>query len=755
MTLLPRCSTCLKGIILTLFCLNFNQAWSNSSAKNSLITTHPKVGLVLAGGGARGLAHIGVIKALEERNIRIDSISGTSMGALIGGLYASGLSIKEIEAFAMHLDWEQILNDNPPRHFLSFRRKQDQYDYFIPGEIGMNYWKLLFPSGLLQGQQQYNLLEGLIINSPSQGRINDFSQLPIPFTAVATDIESGDTVLLQQGNLARALRASMSVPGVFAPVKMNNHLLVDGGLTNNTPIDVVRAMGAEIVIVSDIHTPKFKKEDLNSFVAISDQIISSLTTNNTLAQLQTLKPNDIHIKPQLDNLTASDFSQAAKMIALGYSATTSQNQALSKLAQTKPRAKSIDNPYPPIIHQIQIKNRTRLSTQMIREHIQQPLNQFFNKTLLDTNLATLYGMGFFQLLHYDIQAQNAQNTLVIYAEEPSWGPNFFKLKFDLASNFYDTNIFNLGFRHTYMPANSMGGEWRNEFQLGDTLVFHSAYYQPLNNRHEYFLKPFAKYKDHVYKIVSQDNRNLFSEFRLEQQTISTGLNFGYNFSTNLNISAKIYSEMGEIAIGPKSSNQTKRTYQDTILALQLAYDTLNQAAFPDHGTRLQFEILNNRQNLIPSNLGEEWQIEFSRFFNEGRHTVNTYLQYSEVNKADPNNIHTFKTLGGFQRLSGFADDALFGSQLAFGRLKYQYRLSGDSSRSLNFPLYIGATLEAGNVYDRNAKDTRKTAFKWDNTLKAGSLYLGLNSFLGPVYFAYGYHDNQNQSLYLYFGKEFY
>lgn len=741
----------LPTFIFIILCFKINPACSNPTHPTA--TYDQKTGLVLAGGGARGLAHIGVIKALEEQGVRIDYISGTSMGALVGGLYASGLSIQEIETFATTVEWEQILNDNPNRLFLSFRRKQDQYDYHIPGELGMRNWSFLFPGGLLQGQQQYNLLAGMITKSPSQGQISDFSKLPIPFSAVATDIESGKAIILNQGNLAHALRASMSVPGVFSPVRINNHLLVDGGLTNNTPINVVREMGADIVIVSDVHTPLYRKEELGTFVKISNQILASLTTKNSLTQLKSLKANDIHIKPNVAGFTSSSFNLVQNIIDAGYQAGIAKSTALAKLPNAS-APKSPNASAPLIIHDIQINNNTHLSHQMIRQHLHQRLNQPLNNDLLEQNLATLYGMGFFQLLTYAIEQQDNKNTLVINAEEPSWGPNFFKIKFNLASNFSDNNTFNLGLRHTYMPANSMGGEWRNEFQIGENRLFSSAYYQPLNDQHEYFLQPFIKFTDHVYKITDQDERNLYAEFRAEQQTVSTGLTLGYNISTNLNVSLNLYAENGDILVGPKSGAQLKRNYQDNVLALKIAYDTLNQVSFPEKGSRFQLDVLNNRDGLSPTDLGQEWQLETSQYFSINRHTFNAYVQYIEANNGKTDDVHAFNALGGFQRLSGFSDDSLLGNQLAFGRLKYQYRLSGNSGSSLNFPLYLGATLEAGNVYDKKAIDPQKRTFSFDNLLGAGSVYFGINSFLGPVYLAYGYHDTHNQSLYLYFGKEF-
>lgn len=735
-----------------------NTMTSSSQVKNPNIK-RPKIGLVLAGGGAKGLSHIGVIKALEAQHIPIDYIAGTSMGALVGGLYAAGLSSAEVETFATELNWDQSLEDSPSREYISFRRKQDQYDYFVRGELGMKDWQLSFPSGLLQGQQQYNLLEDLILFHTQK---TNFNELPIPFRAVATDIETGDAVILKQGSLSKALRASMSVPGVFTPVEINNKLLVDGGLVNNTPIDIARQMGADIIIVSDIHSPRSKRESLTSFIKISDQILSGLTLNNTLAQLDTLTKKDIHLRPDLKDFGSADFNQVTNIIKKGEEAVIKQQAKLDalkkKLGFSEDNLKAIKKHQTeritPIIHQIEIENTTELSNTMIERNIQQKINTPLDRVQLRQDLSYLYGMGHFELITFSVERNNQVNTLKIKATPPSWGPNFFKLKFNLASNLYDSNNFNIGLRHTYMPTNSMGAEWRNEFQIGEVKKLRSEFYQPLTDTHEFYIKPYIDYSDQLFDFVDIEDPNNLAIVRLEQTISTAGLDIGYNLSSNLNISTSAYLEHGELALGPKSAQQIKQNYDDHILAIKLSYDTLNQVTFPEKGSRLSLSALSSADSFGSTHQSQEWAIDYSTYHSIGRHTFNFFAEYNDLSTKNDDEIHRFYTLGGFQNLSGYAEHDLIGDKKAFSRIKYQYRVSGESSSLLNFPFYIGGTLEAGNTYNQNAVNENKRHFSFDNTKQAGSIFVGMNSILGPVYLAYGYHNATQQSVYLYFGRRF-
>ena len=247
--------------------------------------TRPRICLVLSGGGARGMAHIGVLKVLEELKIPIDCIAGTSVGAIVGGLYASGMTAQQIDATMRSLDWQEAFRDTPPRQDLAFRRKQDDRNFLVQLPLGLKHGKILLPKGFIQGQKLQETLRQLTLPFNNG---TEFDLLPTPFRAVATDLETGNAVLLERGDLAIAMRASMSAPGVFAPVELNGRLLVDGGLAENLPINVARSMHADVLIVSDVSFPLQARASLDSALSISNQMLAIMLHKDTDRQRASL-----------------------------------------------------------------------------------------------------------------------------------------------------------------------------------------------------------------------------------------------------------------------------------------------------------------------------------------------------------------------------------------------------------------------------------------------------------------------------------
>ena len=290
----------------------------------------PRIGLVLGGGGARGAAHIGVLKVLESQRIPIDVIAGTSMGAVVGGLYASGMSASELEKLAGSLDWAAALKDRSGREFLSFRRKQDDSEFPVDLELGLRGTDLVLPQGVVQGQKLDLLLRELTLHV---SRISDFDQLPIPFRAVASDIEQGTRYVMQRGDLSTAIRASMSVPAVFAPVEVDGRLLVDGGITGNLPVDVMQQLGVDVIIAVDVEFPLFDREGLNSALAISEQMLTILIRKETLRQIEGLGERDILIRPDLGLFGSSNFGEIEETIGPGEAAAREQLHKLAALAR--------------------------------------------------------------------------------------------------------------------------------------------------------------------------------------------------------------------------------------------------------------------------------------------------------------------------------------------------------------------------------------------------------------------------------------
>src|SRR6204780_4206654 len=289
----------------------------------------PRIGLVLSGGGARGAAHIGVLKMLDQLHVPIDVIAGTSMGAVVGGLYASGMSGEQIQHALSSLDWQGGFRDRPPRTELDYRRKEEDREYLVNLPLGIQGRRLVIPKGLVQGQMLTETLRQLTLPVAA---ITDFDRLPTRFRAVATNLETGNARIIGDGDLTTAMRASMSVPGLFAPVEYRGELLVDGGLTDNLPIDIARAMGVDVLIVVDAGFPLQPRKSLNSLPGITNQMLSILLRKDIERDLATLGPNDIVINPQLGDFTSYDFPNTMKIVHAGAVAAEVAMERLSALA---------------------------------------------------------------------------------------------------------------------------------------------------------------------------------------------------------------------------------------------------------------------------------------------------------------------------------------------------------------------------------------------------------------------------------------
>ncbi len=290
-------------------------------ACNPVANARPKVGLVLGGGGAAGVAHVGVLKVLEENNIPIDMIAGNSMGAIIGGLYASGMSADELEKTVNTLEWLDLFEDSQPRKDQRFHQKEVNSGFFNSFELGLRNGELKSPSGLVTGQKLMFELRSLFT---PVNHIQNFDQLPIPFRAVATDIETGKPIVLKKGNLAQSVRASMAIPGMFSPVRIDGRLLVDGFVSNNVPVDIGRQMGADILIVVNIPTFLEKQAELDSAVSVGLQAMRLMMLKTTQPQLEKMQPQDILIEPGIKDIGNLDFDRVSETIPLGERAAREQ-----------------------------------------------------------------------------------------------------------------------------------------------------------------------------------------------------------------------------------------------------------------------------------------------------------------------------------------------------------------------------------------------------------------------------------------------
>jgi len=371
----------------------------------------PRIGLVLGGGGARGAAHVGVVKVLKEMHIPIDCIAGTSMGAIVGGLYASGLSPEEIGREIREMDWDDVLEDKPPRPERQSRRKRDDDLYLVKKQLGYESGQLELPLGYIQGQK---LDLELVRLTQHVATISHFDELSIPFRAVATDIETGDEIVLSSGNLARAIRASMAVPGAFDAVEMDGRLLVDGLVTNNVPLDVARKMGADIAIVVNVGTPLKERSEITSALAIIEQYSNIVGQQNVMRQLDTLRETDIYIQPELGDISTSDFNRAADTIGFGADAARTAGAKLAKLAITSAgygdhlAARRGQVWEAPIVGFVRIENQSKIGDDVLAHPFQALIGKPLDRRTLKRSIEELYGWNIFESIRYEIMEEEGK-----------------------------------------------------------------------------------------------------------------------------------------------------------------------------------------------------------------------------------------------------------------------------------------------------------------------------------------------------------
>jgi len=703
----------------------------------------PKIGLVLSGGGARGAAHIGVLKALEKMDISIDMIAGASMGAIIGGLYASGYSAAEVEQIVHDIDWRHIFDDRTERKDRQFRQKRVSDDRLMNFKLGFKDGKIIFPKGLIKGQKLILQLKELTY--PVQN-IEDFNRLPIPFRAVATDIETGQAVILDQGDLGLALFASMSIPALLPPVEIDGRLLVDGGVANNLPIDIVRKMGADFIIVVDVGSPLLQKDDIESVLKVTDQLIRLLGRNNSLRQIDDLKKSDIDhviIRPDLGEITTGDFMKIAAAIPRGTEAAMAFEEKLKPYA-TIAGLHLVTHKLDPVIDFVRIKNNTRLSDKVILKHLDIKTGLPLSPAELNEKIARVYGLDAFERVSYELIEEDGRTGLLIDAKGNSIGKNHIRFGLLLSDNLKGDSSYSLLSNLTMTEINDLGAELRFDAEIGENLLLSGEYYQPLNIISNLFLSGEA--------AASARNSNVFEEGQITEELRIAAI--------DLNAYAGVLlGTWGEAKVGLSRQwvkireNDRKFSFfgGDKFISAgwnaQINADTLDRVNFTRKGWRVNLTYYGARKILGGDNEFNQFQARGRYVTSFGRNTLDFTLQAGGTFSRSGQVPSAF-SLGGFQYLSGLSRDQLRGAFMGYGAIRYQRRLTAEQLNVIDLPIYIGASLEAGNTWDT------KEDVGFNALIFAGSVFLGVESPLGPIYFGFGLTDRNEQSLHFSLGQSF-
>jgi len=709
--------------------------------------TDEKLVLVLSGGGARGAAHIGVLKVLEELHIAPDLIVGTSMGSIVGGLYAAGWSPEEIENLLSTIDWNGIFSDKIPRSELSFRRKQDDRPILIQARLHFKGLKPYLPAGILGGQRLEILMDALQTESASAKHLDD---LNIPFRAVAADIASGQAVVIDNTSLATAMRASMSIPGAFAPVELDGRKLVDGGSVANLPVGVAKQLGATSVIAVDISSPLIADEDeLESFFSVFNQLNSLLTVGNRDRDVALLDDNDVLVQPDLGDISFVGFDRALEAVGIGETTAREMADTLARFATendeewdeyiTRQRRRPRE---PMTIDRVRIDNTSQVSDAIVRRALSlKPPETYEPKSLLK-DLMQLHSLRYFGIIDYRIEGDEGDRELVITTPPRPSGRGSIQVGFGFSDDFDGGIGYSLSARHQLLAVNRLGGEWQNVVQFGTVGLFQSQFYQPLDGAMRWFVEPSVGFRRELAELWADGDPVV--QYQLE--SIAAGFAAGRVLGRWGELRATAFT--GDVKGAPRIGDPSYPSDDERRGGFNLGFavDTVDQIAFPRHGVEAHAYYERSSEALGAENDTDLAAVRVGYSFSLGHNTLTPYLEYGENFESTTDYLNLFK-LGGLGRLSGRGDNELLGEKLALARLLYYYRLTNFHAAGFHFQLYAGASLEAGNVY------AREESITGSSLLTAWSLFVGADTPLGPVFLGYGRSEDRDR-FYLAIGDRF-
>ena len=704
----------------------------------------PTIGLALSGGGARGLAHIGALRVLEELRIPIDYIAGTSMGSVVGGLYAAGLSPDDIERAMLEMDWVDIFDDRPRRSEQSFRRKQDDRSDYLDFEIGLKHLKPVLPKGLIAGQK---LTLAIKVPELYTSIDQDFDDLPIPFRAVATDIENGEMVVLGSGSLVHAIRASISVPGVFAPVSLQGRYLVDGGIARNLPVDVVKDMGADIVIAVDVGRPvdEVTVEDIRSVLDVTRQTSHIYTKQTSQAVLPLA---DVLMRLRLEGFGTVDYDRTPEIIEEGKAASKLYVDMLSALSvpggeygkflQQQRRGRS----GPWRIDRVELFNRSRVHDGVLERRIGIQPGDTLDLYRLEYDLGRIYELGLFGVVDFELDERREGNALTILTGEKYYAPNILNFGFELVDDLEGRSRAGFLIRYTRLEMNRFGGEWRTDFRLGQSREMRSEWFQPLEPSRTLFVAPFVRASYDVQDIYNEGTRA--AEYLSRE--LAAGLDLGIQIWRFGEVRAGLFTSSVDRRFQAGCGDLPTGERERAGFTAEALFDTLDDPDFPASGGSMRVALYSARRDIGGDEDFDRLEADWARFFSVGGNTGFLTLSCGSSLETDLPYDEQF-LFGGPQSFSGLRYGEERGQHFGVGRVGY-YRQVMEGMPMLGTALYIGGWFEAGNIW----MDRGDASF--DDLRYAGSIVLGVKSIIGPIQAGYGYNDGDESSVFLTIGRQF-
>jgi NTE family protein len=730
-------------IIATILLASFSmlgQDQKNGTANGK----RPTLGLVLQGGGALGLAHVGVIAWLEEHHIPVNYVAGTSMGGLVGGVYATGRNAAEVREVVNGINWDEVMSGQTPFNDLSFRRKEDSRDYPNSLEFGLRKG-VQFPAGFNSGQQVSLILDQV---SLPYSEIQSFDDLPIPFACVATNLVTGQPQVFRSGSLSLALRSTMSLPGIFTPVRTKDAIYADGGLLENIPVDVAKKMGAGLTLgVHLAEAPLSPDASLSSFAVLGRSISVMISAN----ELRSMEDVDLLISVPLQKYGSLDFDKADEIIKAGYDAAAAKAQVLSTLsvddatwnqylADRAARRRTAAIPEFIAVDGVNGHLSKRVETQMA-DVIGKPVDY----DQLNDEIMRLKGIGRFSTLSYELTERNGQQGLLVKTEENSYGPPTVRPLILVDGSSLSNVTFNMGARFTFLDIGGFRSEWRTDVILFSQYGVKSEYYHPFTPQTHWFVAPRMLAENDPFYLY--DNNKLLTIYR--RTDAGGGVDLGYQFgiSGELRVGYEGGWEHFSRQIGnPSELPSFSGGYGNT--RIQFKLDRLDDPVIPRAGQNLQLNFQWANASPFVTSSYPVAQVSSANYFRLSQPSSVFLNGFAGTTFNYETGLPQF-SLGGSQRLVSYGINELLMNKYFLFQLGYLRQLTR-LPPLLGSGVYFLGLYEAAQVYGPPHTMVNQ-ASGLPTDVAAG---LVVNTIFGPVEAAYAYGDTGHHKFFFRIGRLF-
>ena len=739
-------------ISVLIFFLTLYQQISHAEPVESL----PKVTVVLAGGGAKGFAHLAVLRRLERDGVKISKIIGTSMGAVIGGLYASGMSTQDIERIIGSLDPAKTALDLIDRLELSNSDRTYQKQYPVDIHFGIKNGELTLARGFSDGQRFLSLLQELTSHVSSQA---DFDQLKIPFRAIATRYSDGELTVFKSGSLALAIRASMAAPGVFAPVEIGDHTYIDGGLVSNLPVDVAIEEGAEIIVASYLKSTEdtLSKGANDSAFRITDRMLDILIKQNERRSLAKLRPTDILVSTDLKQIKFADFNKAAEIVATAEMAVKDKDAEFQRLALLVGNTQKVDvikdkhfDKREIIISSVKVKGTEVVNAQAIESKLNFFVNSVYSPSQVSQIFDRMYTSGYYERISYDLNPlTDGTHEMIVSLNEKTYGPNYLKTSFGFQTERHGNSLFAMGIGYRRPWLNDSGLEGKLDASLGSDTELTGKLYQPITDRFGFetiashkktlrpFYNPFIDRPEKIsYKSMTSDEVGVGMLYDIDNTAQVKWSILDSKRSLSYDTAMSVVNNNGEDVVFLDFQTHHKASRYEFLL------DQLDAPTFSSNG----YYVNLTAEHGIAGSSYQSLRSHLKWATNYAHHTLNIGINLGKdrvANNCTSCSNPNLLLLGGFQSMGAFKFGQLSGDNLAHAHATYAYRLSDGGI--LRQKTYIGYVAEVGDAW------TSPYSFK---PKKSHTIFTGIDSKLGDIYIGFAQGSSKNKNVFLQLGRRF-